>query len=415
MKFEKSVITNAKLEPLFTIGDIYVSDFIKDGESPKYPPSKLELAFDPISKAAQLTEQPCREAMWGSQYWYLSSTNRQMKIALKNVARYTINCLPPNQNKEVFLDIAGNDSTLLSYVNKNKFTRVNIDPSDYPNAKNNAEVFIQDFFSKKSYFNSGLPPARYITCCAMLYDTDKPNEFLQDVYAVLKHDGVFVVQVSYTPLMLIQTELGNICHEHLCYYNLTSLKYLLETNGFIIRDVELNNVNGGSIRIYAQKNIAPNNFKTPADQDIANIKIQSLLDWEEKEGYNSPQKYLEFFRAIQSLKEKTLNFLAKCRKEGKRVYGYGASTKASTLYQYFGINSEMVTKIAEVQERKVGLRTIGTNIPICSEDEMRKERPDYLLVGPWFFLDNFKAREEKYLKQGGAFILTSPRFSIYKN
>lgn len=412
-KFTKSVVSGADLIPLFSLGELYVSDFLKPGENPKYPPCKLELAFDPISKVVQLTEQPPSEAMFGSFYWYLSATNPQMQLALKDVADKTISCIPFKENG-VYLDIASNDNTLLSFVPKTLF-RMGIDPSKYDLIDGAANMTIREYFSAEKYHYYNVKKVRYVSCCAMIYDLSDPNKFAQDVYSILEDDGLFVVQLSYTPLMIIQTELGNICHEHLCYYNLTSLKYLFEKNGFVIKDVELNNVNGGSIRVYLQKDIAPNNFRSPADRDIANIRIDSLLKWEEDNGYNSPEIYIGFYQKIERLREKTVNFIQQEKAKGKSIYGYAASTKSATVYQFFGLDSNLITKISDKQERKWGLRTIGSNIPICSDEEMRKDNPDYLLVGPWFFLESFKNREKDYLDQGGAFILTSPKFSIYKN
>ncbi len=411
--FTHSVVSNAKLEPLFSLGDIYVSDFLKKGENPKYNPCPIELAFDPVSKLVQLTKQPCNEAMWGSFYWYLSATNPQMRLALKDLAEKTVSCISDTKKSEIYLDIASNDGTLLSFLDKNKYHRVGIDPSKYEGIGDKSDLIIQDYFSATAYKKYKLKKVKFASCAAMLYDLEKPNEFLRDVYDIMEDDGIFTVQLSYTPLMLLQLELGNLCHEHLCYYNLTSLKYLFEKNGFIIKDLELNNVNGGSIRLYTQKKIAPNNFKSPSDKDICDIRINSLLEWEENNGYNTKEKYLEFFAKINELRDKTVNFIKEVKKQGKSVYGYGASTKAGTLYQYFGLDNTLIDKISEKQERKVGLMTVGTNIPIISDEQMRKEKPDYLLVGPWFFLESFKEREKEYLRNGGKFILTSPKFEIY--
>lgn len=412
-KFTKSVLSGADLIPLFSLGELYVSDFLKPHEKPKYAPCKLELAFDSVSKVVQLTEQPCQESMFGSFYWYLSATNPQMKLALKDVAEKTIECIP-SKDQSIYLDIASNDNTLLSYVPKD-FFRMGIDPSKYDLVDGAANYTIRNYFSAKVYTDFQNKLSRYISCCAMLYDLDNPNQFVQDVYSILEDDGIFVVQLSYTPLMIIQTELGNICHEHLCYYNLTSLKYLFEKNGFLIKDAELNSVNGGSIRVYLQKDIAPDNFKTPADRDIAKIRINSLLQWEENNGYNSQEVYKAFYQKIIDLKNKTVNFIKEQKSKGKSIYGYAASTKSSTVYQFFGLDSSLITKISDKQERKWGLRTVGSNIEICSDEEMRKHNPDYLLVGPWFFLESFKQREGEYLNKGGAFILTSPEFDIFKN
>ena len=211
----------------------------------------------------------------------------------------------------------------------------------------------------------------------------------------------------------MQTELGVLCHEHLSYYNLTSLKWMTDRVGFVIKDIELNNVNGGSIRLYLQKKNAQDNYLTPADRDICKIRVASLLEWEERAGFNDPKVYKDFYKQIVKLKKHTVDFIKKAKAEGKSVWGYGASTKGNTLLQMFGLDHKLIDGIAEKQEFKWGRRTIGTDIPIYSEAEMRKANPAYLLILPWFFRDTFIEREQEYLKKGGTMIFPSPELSTY--
>ncbi len=415
-KFTKSVVSGADLIPLFSLGELYVSNFLKEGEEPKYPKCKLELGFDPISKVVQLTEQPCQESMFGSQYWYLSGTNEQMVEALKDVALKTISSIKVNSNnRQIYVDCAGNDSTLLSFLDKEKFFRINIDPSDYPNADKNCDLVIKDYFSKEAFYKSGYKKCRYFSANAVFYDVSDPIKFIQDVYDILEDDGVATLQLSYTPLMIKQLEFSNICHEHLTYYNLSSLKYIFDKVGFVIKNVELNNVNAGSIRVYLQKDTnKSNNFLSPADRDICDIRIKSLLEWEEKEGYNSPEIYLEFYKKILELKEKTVNFIKKAKSEGKSVWGLAGSTKGNSLLQFFNLDNTLIDGIAEKQERKWGLRTIGSNIKIYSEEDFRKAAPDYCLILSWAFGESFKIREKEFLKNG-TFIFPAPEFYLYSN
>lgn len=415
IEHKKSVVSGAPLEPLFSIGDLYVSDFLKEGEQPKGPACELALGFDPVSKAVQLTKQPDADLMWGSMYFYRSAVNPSMREALRDLAQKTCQSVPESSEKSVYLDIASNDGYLLSTVDKEKYIRVGIDPSDYPEANNkdNVDVNIREYFSAKAFTDAGFKKASRISCAACFYDVDNPVEFLEDVHKILEDDGLFTLQISYTPANIMQTELGVICHEHLCYYNLTSMKWMTDKAGFIIKDVELNNVNGGSIRIYLQKKGAPDNYLTPADRDICKIRVQSLLQWEEEAGFNNPQVYKKFYEQILKLKKDTLDFLKKAKAEGKVVWGYGASTKGNTLLQVFGIDNTLIDGIAEKQEFKWSRHTVGTNIPIFSEEEMRKAQPDYLLILPWFFRDTFIEREHEYLEKGGVMIFPAPEFSMY--
>lgn len=412
-EYKKSVVSGADLEPLFSIGEFYVSDFLKNNEQPKGPPCELALGFDPVSKAVQLTKQPDSSLMWGSMYYYRSAVNPAMREALRDLAEKTCKSVPEGSKKSVYLDIASNDGYLLSTVDKKKYIRVGIDPSDYPEADENGDIIIRDYFSSGAFRKAGFTKASRVSCAAVFYDVDKPVKFLQDMYDILEDDGLCTIQLSYTPANIMQTELGVICHEHLSYYNLTSLKWMTDKAGFVIRDLELNNVNGGSLRLYLQKQSAMNNYLTPADRDICKIRVDSLLLWEDEAGFNNPKTYKDFYKQIIKLKNETVDFIKKAKAEKKSVWGYGASTKGNTLLQMFGLDNTLIDGIAEKQEFKWGRRTIGTNIPIFSEAEMRKTQPDYLLILPWFFRDTFIEREQEYLKKGGTMIFPAPSFSTY--
>lgn len=414
-EYKNSVVSGAPLEQLFSIGELYVSDFLKKEEEPKGPPCELILGFDPESKAVQLMKQPDASLMWGSMYYYRSSVNPAMREALGDLAGKTCKSIPEKTEKKVYLDIASNDGYLLSTVDREKYIRVGIDPSDYPEAsdKDNVDVNIKEYFSAKAFKDAGFEKASRISCAACFYDVDNPVEFLQDAHDILEDDGLFTLQVSYTPANIMQTELGVICHEHLSYYNLTSLKWMTDKVGFVIKDVELNNVNGGSIRLYLQKDNAPENYLTPADRDICKIRVESLLLWEEQAGFNSPETYKDFYNQILKLKKETVEFIQKAKSDGKVIWGYGASTKGNTLLQMFGLDHTLIDGIAEKQEFKWGRRTIGTNIPIYSEDDMRKTQPDYLLILPWFFRDTFIEREQNYLQKGGKMIFPAPEFCVF--
>lgn len=414
-EYKKSVVSGAPLEPLFSLGDFYVSDFLKKGERPKGPPCELALSFDPVSKAAQLTKQPDASLMWGSMYYYRSAVNPAMREALRDLAKKTCESVSESDKKTIYLDIASNDGYLLSTVNKEKYIRVGIDPSEYPEANNkdNVDVNIKAYFSAKAFKDAGFKQASRISCAAVLYDVDEPVKFLKDVYDILEDNGLFTIQLSYTPANIMQTELGVICHEHLSYYNLTSLKWMTDKVGFAIKDIELNNVNGGSLRLYLQKKSAANDYLTPADRDVCKIRVESLLLWEEKMGFNSPKVYRDFYQQILKLKEETVSFIKRVKSDGKSVWCYGASTKGNTLLQMFGLDDTLIDGIAEKQEFKWGRHTVGTNIQIYSEAEMRKAQPDYLLILPWFFRNTFIQREHEYLEKGGIMIFPAPEFSTY--
>lgn len=400
---------------LFTLGDFYVSDFIHENDKIERKKYDLTLLLDTKYELVKLKNIPPKDMMWGK-YWYRSGINTTMRKELKNIVDSVLTTIPYNQN-DIFLDVACNDGTLLGFV-PDTFYKVGIDPAEDSfkvESEKVSNLIIQDFFSAKVY-NKHLQEkkAKIITIIAMFYDIESPLKFLDEIYQIMDDEGILVLQLSYTPLMLQQLAFDNICHEHIYYYSLSSLQNLLIQKKLNIVDVELNDVNGGSFRVYIRKQDAnPNNFKTAPYRDVANFKIKSLLEYEKSLGLNDPKTYSEFYSRINELKNETVEFIKKVKKEGKTIWGYGASTKGNTLLQWYGLDNTLIDAIADKSSYKHGSKTIGTNIPIVSEEEMRKNKPDYLLILPWHFVQEFKKRESNYLESGGKFIIPCPKFEVF--
>jgi len=396
---------------LFSLGQINVSDFLKEGEEPRSGLHELKLVMDPDG-AVHLSEYVPYDLMFGK-YWYRSGLNESMKKGLKNIVD-SINGVV--KKKGVWLDIACNDGTLLSFVEGYK--TIGIDPVEESFVKESskiADIIVQDYFSKDAYFRNIDKKADVITTIAMFYDLVDREPFLKDVYDVMEDNGLWVLQMSYTPLMIKQVAFDNICHEHYYYYSLSNIQSLLSRNGFEILDCQLNDINGGSFRIYCMKDKGDVNFfASNPYRDVCEIRMQSILAYERKIGINSPQIWREFETKIRTLKKEVVNFIKQEKAKGKVIYGYGASTKGNTLLQYFGLDNSLITAIADVSPYKQGLKTVITNIPIISEEQMRKDNPDYLLILPWHFISEFEKRESDYLLGGGKFIVPCPELKIVK-
>jgi NDP-4-keto-2,6-dideoxyhexose 3-C-methyltransferase len=406
---------------LLELGDHYVSDFVKPGNvtGRESKPWSLDLYLDESIGAVRLDGVAPLHTMYG-QYWYRSGINASMTRQLGDIVT-EITDRVRLQDNDVWLDIACNDGTLLKQVPNNIF-KLGIDPADdsfLAESSKYAHNVVQDFFSVDAYNRTGFGDrkAKVVTCIAMFYDLDNPRPFLKDVHQIMDDTGVFVVQMSYTPLMLKQLAFDNICHEHVYYYSLNSIKRLFESEGFRITDCSLNETNGGSFRVYAQKANAPvDSFATAPVRDVCNFRIESLLKYEVLH-WDISDAYLwkKFGNQITQLKTQVIDFLTQAKAEGKTVYGYGASTKGNTLLQLFGITPDLLPAIAERSPYKFGLQTVGTQIPIISEEQMRAAKPDYLLVLPWHFIDEFVKRESDFLATGGKLVVPCPEFRIIGN
>jgi SAM-dependent methyltransferase len=405
-KFEKK---------LFSLGELYVSDFIDKESDARAGKHDMTLVIDERYGAARLETATPIHSMFGK-YWYRSGINSTMKNELKGIVE-SVQSVHSLKENDLWLDIACNDGTLLSYVPKG-IKKLGIDPAEdsfVADSSKVADEIIQDYFTLESFKRSKFKKqkANVITCIAMFYDLDEPINFLKDISKVLDDDGLFVLQMSYTPLMIKQLAFDNICHEHVYYWSLLSLQKLLKKADLNVVDCQLNDVNGGSFRIYIKKKKSDiSTFATAPYRDVCNVRIESLLKWEKGLKLDKEEIWLDFFNKINALKEQTINFIKEEKAKGKIICGYGASTKGNTLLQWFELDNTLIDAIAERSAYKFGLKTIGTNIPILSEEEVRAMKPDYMLVLPWHFISEFIKREDEFLSNGGKFIVPCPKFEI---
>lgn len=406
------------MKKIVKLGSHYVSDFLPMKGKSKRKKYSLDLVHDTNIGAVRLKQVAPPESMWGK-YWYRSGINQSMTLQLEEITK-EITSRIKYKDGDVWLDIACNDGTMFKFI-PNQFVKLGIDPADnsyYAESSKLADKVIQDYFTKENYYKTGVgnKKAKVITTIAMFYDLDDPNIFIQDINEVLDDDGVWVIQLSYTPLMIEQLAFDNICHEHIYYYSLNSLTKLFGNHDLKIVDASLNDTNGGSIRVYIQKNKAKeSSFATGPLRDVCRFRVNSLLEYESKKYDISKGKvWKEFQQKINELKKQTVDFIRSEKEKGKIICGYGASTKGNTLLQWFGLDNTLITAIAERSPYKFGLKTVGTNIPILSEEEVRQMKPDYMLVLPWHFIKEFAERENEYLKNGGKFIVPCPKFEIYE-
>jgi len=405
------------METVLNLGEMYISDFVKDESYynqegvKKYP---LALYIEE-NGAVRLTEMAPKHLMWGK-YWYRSGTNQSMTNELKGIAEQVASRIKLKDG-DVWLDIACNDGTMFKFIPDN-VVKVGIDPAEDSFLQESSKYakVVQDYFSVDAFNKLGLESGKkckVITNIAMFYDIDKPDNFINDIKEILEDDGIWVVQMSYTPLMIEQLAFDNICHEHVYYYDLTSFSHLVNKNGMKVVDCEFNDTNGGSFRIYVQKEKAKEeSYGTAPLRSVAKVRIESIFLYEINNDITSAFVWQEFNQKINELKEKTYSFIAKAKAEGKRVYAYGASTKGNTLLQLFGLDNSLIDAAVERSPYKIGLKTVGTNIPIITEEEMRSSPPDYMLVLPWHFINEFVQREHKFLQNGGKFIVPCPQFEV---
>ena len=340
-----------------------------------------------------------------STYWYRSGTNQTMRDHLSGIAEEAVEITGVKSAR--VLDIGCNDGTLLSYY-PDDFIKVGIDPSDSVRSVDKSIKIVQDIFpSPELAKETGDEPFEIITAIAMFYDLEDPIDFVKNIKKNLSPQGLWIFEMSYMPLMLKMNSYDTICHEHLEYYSLAVIEYILKKADMKIVKVSLNDINGGSIRCYATHT---NNFKFKNPEFLQ--ELQDLRRKEFDSELETDKPYKDFQARIENHKKELSSLLKELKQQGKTVHVYGASTKGNTILQLCQIDNSIVDYAAERNPDKFGARTIGTDIPIISEAESRAMNPDYYLVLPWHFKKEFVEREKETIEKGIGFIFPLPEIEV---
>lgn len=383
------------LEELWSLGKQYLSDFRDDDSRPER--YALDVVRCPDCSLVQLSESVPRELLYHDRYGFKSGVNDTIKADLADVCQTAFQVAHTSIKR--WLDIASNDGTLLSCLPKEGIYRVGIDPVKplCEEARGHADLIVNDFFSAKHFSEE----FDVITSVSVFYDLDDPNEFVEEVASILAKKGVWIIQQNYLAETLRRNAIDNFCHEHLTYFSLASLEPLLERHGLEVIDAQVVDINGGCIRTSVAHKGAY----------LVHPSVASLRETEDAQGIDKHEVVMEFGKQAKR-QLATIGNVTRALAEVSEVGIYGASTRGATIWQGAAIDQNSVRYAVERNPAKVGKRFSAIGVPIISEEEARERRPDYLLVGPWFFRDSFIRRESDYLEKGGRFIIPLPRVEI---
>jgi SAM-dependent methyltransferase len=409
------VCGSTALTPVINLGDQHLQgSFIKPGK--EMPPTrKISTSLvrcDPMrdEKACGLLQMEFTippEVLY-SAYWYRSGTNNTMRTHLNSIVEDAMKMTGQNSTATV-LDIGCNDGTLLGFY-PHTVTKFGVDPSDVAQEIKAPINVVQDIFPSEELI-SQLDGRTFdiITSIAMYYDLEDPIAFTRGIKQILSPEGLWIFEMSYMPTMLNMTSYDTICHEHIEYYSLAVIEYILKQAGMKVVNVSHNDINGGSLRCYASH---ISNFIYKCDSFQQNIKAMRQEEFDLELDTDKP--YRHFQDRINVHKEELNSLLKKLKKEGKRIHIYGASTKGNTILQWCGIDHRIIDVAAERNPDKYGALTLGTDIPIVSEAESRAMNPDYYLVLPWHFKEEFLERERETLERGIGLIFPLPTIDIVR-
>tara|TARA_A100001015_G_scaffold312723_1_gene418473 strand:- start:1031 stop:2296 length:1266 start_codon:yes stop_codon:yes gene_type:complete len=391
----KKIMLVVKLEPQ-PLSGVFLDK--KINKQIRYP---LNLYRCENCKLVQFKKKAKKIKMFGDTYEYKTSLSDLMINHIYKKVKFFKEKRFLKKNAKI-LDIGSNDGTFLNFFSKDKFALYGIDPSAKKFQKNYDKKIniVFDYFSEENIKKKfQISKFDLITSFAMFYDVDDPNRFCNDIEKLLDSNGVWVLELSYLPLMLKNLTYDQICHEHVGYYTLSVFNQIIKKNKLRIIDISFNEINGGSIEIICAKN--KSSYKSNQK------KINKIIKDEKKITKKSYKNFSERINRTSKLLQMFLELNSK-----KKIIGYGASTKGNIVLNHAKVNNLQIQGICDGSSKKIGKFTPGSNIKIISKKQMRKICPDYLLVLIWSFRKEVIKQEYNYLKKGGKLVFLLPRFHI---
>lgn len=396
---------NKNLISILDLGDQYISGIFPKNISEDFYKGPLSLVKCDETVGGcghvQLKHTFDLPTMYGNEYGYRSGLNSSMVRHLQEKYKKITDFLPL-EKRDLVIDIAGNDGTFLGFF-PSYVKLVSIDPTSKKFSKYYKDHvdYIADFFSEKTYKKFfGEEKAKLITSFSMFYDLEDPCQFAREVNSVLDSEkGIWVLEQSYMPEMLRVNSFDTICHEHLSYYGMRQLKYIMDRSNFKIIDFEFNDVNGGSISlVVANKN---------SEYIEATEKINKIIQQELDLKLDTIQPWQEFSNCIEDCKNQFWQMINDCQKRGLKVAALGASTKGNVTLQTWKITTKDIEVIGDVNPDKHGSYTPGTWIPIKSEDAVI-DNYDVFVILPWHFR-SFFVNSSKFKGKTLLFPLPTPQ------
>jgi hypothetical protein len=402
------------LAPVLSLGDQRIAGAFADpgGAQPVERAIPLELVRCDMTSDQEAcgliqTKHTVPGSILYSSYWYRSGVNRTMTENLHGIAR-GVEAIVSLESGDLVVDIGCNDGTLLDGYQAEGLRYLGFDPSDVARyAIEKGYDVVNDFYSAQA-LRARRPDqkAKAITSIAMFYDLEYPRTFVADVAEALAERGIWVMELHYLPMMLEANAFDAIVHEHLEYYSLAVIERLVGEEGLEVVSAELNDMNGGSIRLFIGH--AGQHTRTPEQLEA----LSALRVKEFELALDSPEPYEAFRLGSERVRDDLIAMCKQFHDEGKKIHVYGASTKGNTILQYAGLDNSYIEAAADRNPDKFGSETIATKIPIISEEDSRAMNPDYYLALPWHFLEEFLEREQEFLKRGGKFIVPLPEVRV---
>jgi methylation protein EvaC len=380
--------------------------FLTAAEIPNEYFFELAPAFCEPCGMFQLVEQPQPDKMFHGQYAFYSSTSRYMQAHFEAFAQSVMNGALAGRSDPFVVELGSNDGIMLRHFHARGMRHLGVEPSvnvaDV--ARGRGISTISAFFGEKLAGDIEAQHGRadaILAANVMCHIPDLPG-VADGVRRLLKPDGVFTFEDPYLGDMIAKTSYDQIYDEHVFIFSATSVKNAFAPHGLDLVDVAPQKTHGGSMRY----TLAPKGGRPAAPS------VGACLAREREQGLDRPDTYARFRRNCETSRAGLMQLLNGFRSEGRRVVGYGATSKSTTITNYCGITPEHVEFISDTTPIKQGKFSPGAHIPVRPYDDFIRSYPDFALLFAWNHADEIREKEQAFVAGGGRWIVYVPEVKV---
>jgi SAM-dependent methyltransferase len=381
------------------LGVTPLADRLLTSASENEPVFPLNVVFCEECALVQITETVAPEILFADAYPYYSSFSPALLAhARENVLEILASRIL--NNKSLIIELASNDGYLLKNYKESGIPVLGIDPAEGPAAA--AECIgvptLQDFFTLElaEKLCAEGKYADVVHANNVLAHVADTNGFVRGLRAILKPNGIAVIEVPYVMSLIDHVEFDTIYHEHLCYFSVTAIDNLFRRHGLFLNRVKLLKIHGGSLRLFAE----------PKENVTESVTEQLRL--ERELGLNRFEFFRDFSNRVATQKAELVSLVHELKTQGKRIAAYGAAAKGATLLNYCGLSSKEIDFVVDRNSYKQGKFMPGAHVPVCDPSALLEEKPDYVLLLTWNFADEIFEQQAAYRATGGKFIVPVP-------